>query len=74
MSDRGRQPLSDIQNRETKKGGNTKRKLQIIDEEMLDMEHNEQTVKRNKVSGEMEHIDQILRGEETSPSWSLNPQ
>ena len=27
MSDRGRQPLSDIQNRETKKVGNTKRKL-----------------------------------------------
>ena len=74
MSDRGRQPLSDIQNREFKKEGNTKRKLQIVDKEMLDMEHNKQTGKRYKWSDEMEHFDQTLRGEETSPSWSLNPQ
>ena len=51
---RGRQPLTEIQNLEPRSGLNTKRKLHIIDEEMLDMESTKQIAKRNRTEEWME--------------------
>ncbi|XP_027171873.1 uncharacterized protein LOC113771491 [Coffea eugenioides] len=71
-NERVRQPLIEIQNLEPRKGINTKRKLQIMDEEMLDMESTEQAAKRNKSEGKVECNVQFLKVKGTNPSWSLN--
>nr|XP_027090415.1 uncharacterized protein LOC113711449 [Coffea arabica] len=72
ISVRDRTPLRELQNLEHGSELNTKRKLHIVDEEMVETADVDTTTKRNKVGNGKTFIGRDKRVEETSPVWSLN--